>query len=696
MNNSEKNESPSKIESTNNVQSQNHFDIYKQIKANIKNIDIICKHPISADSYYCFNCKISTCPQCPNFETHKNHQIEGKLKYYKNDPSLMAEQFQDIDNIFDMNPTYLNANSIKGELKLLVDTEINSLINSLNKIKQAKMEEIDTMFNGTENSVNQLKKNVTQVKQNIQKFFEAQKQFFNLQLENNELKQEDEKEQTLSIGPIPNNDFGNMIFLMNYDMMNISNNQNKNIKNILLSIKDSSNNYTELFKEKSKSAKTEIDKLNEPFKIFFPYTTLSQEFYREIDDKIGKYNENIRSVKLHVMEAVNKAGCLDEIEKKNTLFESKQKQNIDNILNNQTETTEMNNLTSMTSKSKIKHFDATKHTIGKKSDKNTSPLKSLETKTPMPKIGNSNEVNLNSITLQKYFTYLTMEMLMKNFRHGKKNSVDSVFGDDFDEEMDIAKPIPGTNEVQIYDRKTRVITKKKVNFDKAKHKYTYFLNGNRSVVIKDRLYITGGVDKEKNESKICYVYYLKTNELKVMNDMIKSRAYHSITFLEYFKSILVVGGENNSSCELYDMYNSKWRELPDLNYPRAYSCIYLDRLTNLIYSFFGIVSDMSVANSYIDVIECLDLRRTSLGWGKIDYKNKAEMDFKNGLCRIFPIDTEKILIYGASGVRESKKKGAIYLIEKQEIVKIDNKTFNEIRIQAKTSKKLNKIIATIS
>lgn len=230
--------------------------------------------------------------------------------------------------------------------------------------------------------------------------------------------------------------------------------------------------------------------------------------------------------------------------------------------------------------------------------------------------------------------------------------------------------------------------------DKAKLKYNYFLTGCRSVVIKDRVYITGGVDRERNQSKASFVYYLKTNEIKPMPDMIKTHAYHSIEFLEYYKSILVIGGENTSSCELYDMYSGKWRSLPDLNFPRANTCVYLDKMTHMLYCFFGIIGNMSTADTFSDVIECIELKKANLGWGKVEYKNKAEMDFKFGLCRIFPLDADRLLIYGASGVRETSKKGAIFLLNKNEIVKIDSKLINEMRMKAQKSKKLTKIIST--
>ena len=44
-------------------------------------------------------------------------------------------------------------------------------------------------------------------------------------------------------------------------------------------------------------------------------------------------------------------------------------------------------------------------------------------------------------------------------------------------------------------------------------------------------------------------------------------------------------------------------------------------------------------------------------------------------------------------MREFVKKAAVYILPKQEMVKIDNRMFNEIREASKKSKKLSKILA---
>ena len=70
----------------------------------------------------------------------------------------------------------------------------------------------------------------------------------------------------------------------------------------------------------------------------------------------------------------------------------------------------------------------------------------------------------------------------KKIKKKKKNFEE--LEEEFDGDVDIVKPIPGTNEMQIYDKKSMGIVKKVVKFDKKIHKYTYFLNGCRTLLIK--------------------------------------------------------------------------------------------------------------------------------------------------------------------------------------------------------------------
>ena len=305
------------------------------------------------------------------------------------------------------------------------------------------------------------------------------------------------------------------------------------------------------------------------------------------------------------------------------------------------------------------------------------------------------EVKLDKEYLQDYFAYEALNVIDKNFRI-KKSKKEENEDDDFDEEVDLAKPIPGKPEIQVYDRKSRNIVKKTIKFDKKIHKYLNFLTGSRSVLIRDKLYIFGGVDKENNITNVAWVYYIKENDLKTMPDMLHPHAYHQVQFLDFYKSIIVVGGQNCTSCELYDMTTGQWRDLPEMKVPRAHCILYLDKMTHKLYSFFGILGKIAEKNNnYSDVIECLEFRKLALGWQKLEYNNKAEISFRTGINQMLPLNPEMILVYGGSSMREFIKKAAVFVLAKHEMVKIDNRMFNEIRQASKKSKKLSKILSTV-
>ena len=503
-----------------------------------------------------------------------------------------------------------------------------------------------------------------------------------------------------------NKDTYNSTFLISYDLFKNTAYINNEIKCIIEDLQENKDKYLNEYNTHLKQINEDIDKFSHPFKGIFNYRFLTNEFYQMVSDKLKKYNEKIDSMRRYIYDMVNKNGNFDKIDKDNRVSETQIKQRFDNILNYQLSDKD-EAISSKNSKANNNlhrlslYFNAglaaqkLKNTL-KNQQTNGSTLTNKEDKAgQLEKIYEKPEdIKLDKDVLQKYFAYETYNTIHNNFRYKKpKNDVEKI-EEEFDEENDIAKPIPGTNEMQLYDRKTTTLTKKIVKFDKNKHKYTYFLNGCRSVLVKDMLYILGGVDKEKNTTKMAYVYYIKTNELKLMPEMLKPHAYHSVGFLDYYKSIIVLGGENCVSCELYDLNTGLWRALPDMNVPRAHCNLYLDKFTHAVYTFFGVIGDITEKNNYTDVIEVLELKRLALGWSIIEYNNKAEMDFKSGYNKILPISPEMILIYGATNMRDFVKKAAVYILPKFEIVKIDNNIFKEIKENSKYSRKLSKILSS--
>ena len=443
-----------------------------------------------------------------------------------------------------------------------------------------------------------------------------------------------------------------------------------------------------------------MQKLLEEFNGSFNYQYLANDYYKIIYDKISKYNEQIENMKRKIMEKVNKKGNFEEVEKENKVSGTQLNLKFENILNNQL--IDEDEAKSLLSKNK-KQYKKTL-TTGSKGPLYTSPrsgIRHTNTNVEGEKIipekiyNEADDVKLDKESLQDFYAFEALNVINKNFRI-KKSKKENETEIDFDEEIDLAKPIPGKAEVQVYDRKSMNIVKRTIKFDKNKHKYLNFLNGCRSVLIKDRLYIFGGVDKENNTTKVAWVYYIKENELKPMPDMLHPHAYHGVQFLDYYKSIIIIGGENCTFCELYDMKTGLWRNLPEMKIPRAHCILYLDKITHKLFAFFGILGKIAERNNnFSDALECLEFRKLALGWYKVEYNNRAEISFRTGINQILPLNPEMLLVYGGSSMREFIKKAAVYVLPKNEMAKIDNKMFNEIRIASKKSKKLSKILSTV-
>ena len=699
------------------------FNLYKHIKENLRNKDKLCKDKLTDESYYCIDCKISTCKKCLLFHEHNGHTLVPKYLYYNtnnNYDKVFNETFNDIDSLFKENPDYLDNKKLKEQLKKIVTDSIGKISKRLTEIKNRKLRELDKLFEATDGCIDYLNEKRNQIKSDIKKYMDKNKDFYYITIKNaqEEINKENEpdfdvlknlkKNINQDAGMIKdNNDIYNATFLLNYDIFKNTLYINNEICKLLNDIFLNKEKYLKEFNDNINQINEDLNKLSKPFNGMFNFSYLTNEFYKMVSEKLEKYGEKIEAMKRYIFDMVNKDGGFDTIEKDNRVAETTIKQRFDNILNFQLSDKDeaVTAKTKSVKQSKNLHRLSMYMTAGLASIKLKNTLHSLSgdggSKDKLHIIYESpNDIKLDKDVLQKYFAYETYNTVHNYFRYkkpkieDKKDNEEKAILELLEDDIDVAKPIPGTNEMLLYDKKTTNLIKKAVNFDKKKHKYLYFLDGCRSVLVKDMLYIFGGVDKEKNVTKVAYVYYIKTNELKVMPEMLNPHAYHSVEFLDYYKSILVVGGENSNQCEIYDLRTGLWKELPDMNIPRAHCNLYLDKFTHIVYAFFGAVGDITQKNNYTDVIECLELKRIALGWNILEYNNKAEMDFKSGYTKILPLSSEMILIYGATNMRDFVKKAAVYLIPKIEIVKIDNKIFKEIKEKSKSSRKLSKILSS--
>jgi len=289
-----------------------------------------------------------------------------------------------------------------------------------------------------------------------------------------------------------------------------------------------------------------------------------------------------------------------------------------------------------------------------------------------------------------------------NLKEGKmKLNGDNSFSfinDQYNQDPIVVKIIDSSTELLLYDRYNSEIKKFKISLLKDLHGIEKFSLGSRALIMEDKIFIAGGKD-ENNSYNVFLEFDYKTNELKAMQNMISSRAYFTIFYNSHFRRIFCIGGEQNKTCEYFDLYNKKWKKLPELNYPRAYiNCYFVKREINhnikkdeknsikevrfYLYALFGIKSEMS-KTEFTDTIEVLELDKDGdpidFVWQKVEFNNRSDVDLKNNYVRIFPIEDDKIIIIGNCFSRYNKKSYACYDMTKGLINKLDSKILFNIK-----------------
>ena len=271
---------------------------------------------------------------------------------------------------------------------------------------------------------------------------------------------------------------------------------------------------------------------------------------------------------------------------------------------------------------------------------------------------------------------------MKNRYRSNIKSVSllSNYTERYTELKEKVKPIINTNYIQLFDPATTKISKIKVPLTKEEHGYTTFPDGCRHLLIDSDLYITGGTDNCGYPINVVLIYNLAIGELSRLSNLNDNHSYHSIEYLENFDSIIVVGGENSSSCEIMDLDSKKWTKLPSLNYPRANSNIYYNNITSDLFVLFGMEGEMTQKTKNTDVIEVLELNDIISGWMMVDYYKSVGLDLKNNYCITLPFTRDKLLIYGGSSARSIEKRlFALFDMIKNECIKVDSDTMDLIK-----------------
>ena len=641
------------------------LDIYQHLRSGVQNKDKNCKCDNTIEKmFYCIPCKISCCTKC-TLADHRGHLLIAKGDYDLQQKTIQ-KSFKPVEDIMETEPLFKNLESKRRELIVEIEKTADTLIGMINEWKAYKIKEINDLFDELIRNIKDVNGKKEDSKKVLNNFADKYKNF-------------------LSIGG-KNKDPNNTLFLINYDLLNIPYSWSTNLKNIGEAIGRDMNGYKDREVEKDKHIIDGVKELlfykededyNTGEKIderLLPLMRLKVEIkdfnadrLKEIDKRISKFNKGIDSFKQAVLNSVNKYGNFKDVDKENKVYEHRKVKGAENL------------------------FSQRRGDDGKINEDYLIPNKAIKNKGDIflddNQILNNYFAHVFTDLYDMYFRIPTIE-LQSSHADLKVKSGDT----EENEIMNVAKVIEGTDQIVIYDKKARKITKKHIKLTKNPHGYKIFPLGCRSLLIGDKLYITGGKD-EFREYPVCLIYDRKTEGLKRIMDMQNARSYHTLVFNEVFETIMVLGGENNDSVEIFDPLTNRWQLLPELNVPRAIPLFYFDEGRGNMYALFG--EGNYINSNYSDVIEVLDLTEIKQGWMKINYNNKARMDFKNHL-NIYPLNDFLLLIYGAMESRHVNRNACVYHLVKAEMNEIDKNLMEDLRNEAKNNNILESIVASVS
>lgn len=151
------------------------------------------------------------------------------------------------------------------------------------------------------------------------------------------------------------------------------------------------------------------------------------------------------------------------------------------------------------------------------------------------------------------------------------------------------------------------------------------LNDCRYINTGEGIFISGGLDKNKNESKSCYILLLQAFEnsndsnVVLVHDypsLLEGRRRHNLCFLKsdlfdndkIQKSIIIcLGGFRTKSCEFSILDNAScWKKLPDLNFTRSNATTLV--MNSSIYIFGGFLVTEDKKEEYLNSVEFMTLK----------------------------------------------------------------------------------------
>lgn len=166
---------------------------------------------------------------------------------------------------------------------------------------------------------------------------------------------------------------------------------------------------------------------------------------------------------------------------------------------------------------------------------------------------------------------------------------------------------------------------------------------------------------------------------ELLPPMKNPRFHHSTAKITDY-SFIVVGGEENSTCEEYSFLLNKWIDKPSLPISIYNSSLIIINSVDL-YLFFGLIGSGTEKGKPSLSIMKLSLYANTPEWKKILFEKSSTLQLDRCFTGLFQIEDEKIIILGGNYKNSTSNRGEYILkydIKKKYLSSISNDNYDEI------------------
>jgi hypothetical protein len=254
-------------------------------------------------------------------------------------------------------------------------------------------------------------------------------------------------------------------------------------------------------------------------------------------------------------------------------------------------------------------------------------------------------------TIEKYYTdiqnmFSNFNYLLENIENKSNNSNEFLIPLANQNKIERIFNIQSENEFSSEIIEIDFITKN------TKHKAFPF--NSKWLKMNNIIFVTGGIDEEEVET-------LNTNLLVDLNNLaikekckmnVKRHSHCMVSIQNYY--VLVIGGYEERSCELYSILEDKWKSFPNINYKRSNAnCIILNEFE--LFLFGGKENDITNTIEWLNIPKSMkNLKRNS--WKTAQLNENINLKSMMGVIKC----KDRILLLGGINLENEDSQEETY------------------------------------